>query len=147
MIGKALGDQRAEHPLDLHVDLGDEIDRAFLFDVEVARAGQLHGAGLHDRFDRRWREKSVEDPSATARQLLHHADFHAALGRPLQLHVVHEAAHEEDAAAARLQDVLGRERIGDVVGIEAFALVADADDELGRRIAGREGELDGDELG
>ncbi len=36
MIGKALGDQRAEHPLDRDVDLGDEIDRALLVDLEVA---------------------------------------------------------------------------------------------------------------
>ena len=39
--------------------------------------------------------------------------------------VVHEAAHEEDAAAAGLQDVLGRQRVGDLLGLEAFALVGD----------------------
>ena len=76
-------------------------------------------------------EEAIRPP---ARQLLHHADFHAALRRALQLHVVHEAAHEEDAAAARLQHVLGRERVGDLVGLEAFALVGHADDQLGRRL-------------
>jgi hypothetical protein len=53
------------------------------------------------------------------------------------LHVVHEAAHEEDAAAARLEEVLGRERIGDLPGIEALALVEHADDELVGPAAGR----------
>src|SRR6185436_14680006 len=43
--------------------------------------------------------------SATG-QLLHHADFHAPVRRALQLHDVHEAAHEEDAASAGLEDVL-----------------------------------------
>ena len=35
-------------------------------------------------------------------------------------------------AAAGLQDVLGGERIGDFLGVEALALVEDADDELAR---------------
>ena len=58
---------------------------------------------------------------------LHHAHFHAAPGRPLDPDVVHEAAHEEDAASARLQEVLGRERIGQRVGVEPVAVVPDAD--------------------
>src|SRR4029450_1286832 len=87
-----------------------------------------------------------EISSATGAQLLHHVHLHAAAGRSRELHVVHEAAHEEDAAAARLQDVLGRERIRDGAGIEAFALVGDADDELRWILEGREGEFDGDEL-
>src|SRR4051794_18548445 len=37
--------------------------------------------------------------SAIAGELLLHADLHASLRRPLQPHVVHEAAHEKDAAA------------------------------------------------
>ena len=65
------------------------------------------------------------------RHALDHPDLHAAFGRALQLHVVHEVANQEDAAAARLQQVLGRERIGDFLGIEAVALVADADTQLG----------------
>src|SRR5215471_1098266 len=87
-----------------------------------------------------------EIASATGPQLLHHADFHAATGRSRELHVVHEAAHEEDAAPARLEDVLGRQRIGDLAGIEAFAFVGDADDELEGAVGRGEGELDGDEL-
>src|SRR5262245_2505026 len=84
--------------------------------------------------------------SGTGAQLLHHADFHASARRARELHVVHEAAHEEDPAPARLQDVLGRERIGDGVGIEALALIGDANDELRGFVARREGEFDGDEL-
>ena len=60
--------------------------------------------------------------------------------------VVHEAAHEEDAAAARLEDVLGRQRIGDLLGLEALALVEDADDQLARIGGRRERELDGHQL-
>ena len=45
-------------------------------------------------------------------------------------HVVHEVAHQEDAAAARFQHVLGRERIGDALGVETLALVAHRDDQL-----------------
>ena len=62
---------------------------------------------------------------------LDHADFHAAFRRALQLHVVHEVADEEDAAAARLEQVLRRERVGDRLRIEAFALIADANHQLG----------------
>ena len=49
--------------------------------------------------------------------------------------VVHEVANQEDAAAAGLEDVFGRERVGDFFGLEALALVFDADHELvgGRR--------------
>src|SRR2546422_4244329 len=43
----------------------------------------------------------------------HHADFHPALRRALQLHVVHEIADEENAAAARLEEVFRGQRIGD----------------------------------
>ena len=44
-----------------------------------------------------------------------------------QDHVVHEAAHEEDAAPAGLEEVLGRQRIGDRLRVEPLALVAHAD--------------------
>src|SRR5262245_24242813 len=68
--------------------------------------------------------------SATRRKILDHAHFHPALGRASEAHVVHEAAHEKDAAAARLEQVLGRERVGDLLGIEPFALIEHPDDEL-----------------
>src|SRR5688500_13472582 len=81
--------------------------------------------------------------SATGRQLLHHADFHAPRRGAVQLHVVHEAAHEEDAATARFEDVLGCEWIRDLLGLEALTLVGDADDELGGILDRGEFELDG----
>src|SRR5260221_1371358 len=90
--------------------------------------------------------KSGAIGSATGRQLLHHAHFHAPFGGALQPHVVHEAAHEEDAAAAGLEHVLGRERIGDFERLEPLPLVGDLDHELGRRLDRREGELDRDEF-
>ena len=43
------------------------------------------------------------------------------------LDLVHELAHEEDAAAVGLQQVLGRERVGHLGGIEALALVLHLD--------------------
>src|SRR5581483_7451694 len=63
---------------------------------------------------------------------LDHHHFHAALRRALQHHLVHEAAHEEDAAPARLEQVLRRERIGQRGRIEAAALVAHLDGDAGR---------------
>src|SRR5688572_32410005 len=90
--------------------------------------------------------KSGEMTSATGRQLLHHAHFHAPLGGTLQLDVVHEAPHEEDAAPAGFEHVLGRERVGDLLRLEPFALVGDLDHQLGRGLGRREGELDGDEF-
>ena len=52
VIGKALRDHRAEHPLDFEIDLGDEIDRALFFDAHAgAELGDLEIAGAHDRFD------------------------------------------------------------------------------------------------
>src|SRR5262249_23473051 len=84
--------------------------------------------------------------SATGRQLLHHAYLHAAVGRALQVHFVHEVAHEEDAASARLEHVLGRERVGDFLGLETLAAIRDGDDELGGTVDRREAELDGDRL-
>src|SRR3954462_7295462 len=85
--------------------------------------------------------------SATGRQLLHHADLHAPFGSAVQLHVVHEAAHEKDAASARLQNVFRREGIGDVPRLEPLPFVLDADDELGRMLDGIESELDCHQLG
>src|SRR5262245_37328431 len=65
-----------------------------------------------------------------ALDLLHHVDLHPALRTALQDDFVHEVADEENAAAAALEDVLGRQRIRDLLGIEPFALVAHANDEL-----------------
>src|SRR5262245_59913725 len=65
-----------------------------------------------------------------AGQLLHHAHLHAPFGRAPQRDIVHEATHEEDATAAGFQEVLGCQRVGDLFGFEALALVEDAHDEL-----------------
>src|SRR3982751_3597489 len=65
-------------------------------------------------------------------QLLDHPDFHSAVRRLPERHVIHEAAHEEDAATARLEEVLGGQGVGDFLGLEAFALVHDSDDQLAR---------------
>src|SRR5262245_9656890 len=70
--------------------------------------------------------------SATSGQLLDHAHFHTPFRRAPERHVVHEAAHEEDAAAARLEQVLRRQRIGDLLGVEAFTLVQNPNDQLPR---------------
>ena len=48
----------------------------------------------------------------------------------LQLHVVHEAANQEDPAAARFENVFGRQRVGDLLGIESLAFIFHADHEL-----------------
>ena len=61
--------------------------------------------------------------------------------------VVHEAAHEEDSAAARLQHVLRGERVGDGVWLEASPLIGHSNDERIGAIVGLEGEFDGDTLG
>jgi hypothetical protein len=78
---------------------------------------------------------------------LHHADFHAALGRALEFHFVHEVAHEEDPASAGLEDVLGCERIGDFFRLEPSPAIDDADDELRGMLDRGERELDRDGLG
>src|SRR5688500_10580927 len=63
-----------------------------------------------------------------------------------QPHVVHEAAHEEDAPAARLEHVFGSQRIGEGFRFEAFALIANAHDEFGWGLAWRKREFDRHEL-
>src|SRR5438093_8037055 len=68
---------------------------------------------------------------------LYHADFHAAFRRGPHLDGVHEGANEKDAASARLQQVLGGQRIGEYGGIESCALVADPDRQLGLLGEGR----------
>src|SRR5580765_3768724 len=61
--------------------------------------------------------KTGGNDSGTGRQLLDHAHFHPALCAALQHDVVHEAAHEKDAAAARLEDVFRGQWIGHRVGL------------------------------
>src|SRR5262249_17390538 len=52
MIGKAFGDEVAEHPLDSHVDLGHQIDRAFFPDANVAaERSEVQLARANDGFD------------------------------------------------------------------------------------------------
>ncbi len=64
MIGKALRDHRAEHPLDFEIDLGDEIDRALLLDAHAgAELGHLEIAGAHDRLDRGGEELRIGLPT------------------------------------------------------------------------------------
>ena len=134
MIGKALRDHRAEHPLDFEIDLGDQVDGAFFFDTDAgAELGDLEIAGAHDRFDRGgeecgsavrrrpWRRGS----RARFLELLDHPNLHAAR-HFLQHRFVHEVANEEDPAAAGLEDVFGRQRVGHFFRHEALALVFDA---------------------
>ena len=59
-----------------------------------------------------------------------HDQFSAASSRTEYRELIHERAHEENAAAGRLQQVLLRQWIGDVGEVEATALVEDADDKL-----------------
>ena len=60
MVGEALRDHRAEPALDLDVDLGDEIDRAFLVDAEIAaEVFELDLSRLHDRFDGRGEQQRL----------------------------------------------------------------------------------------
>ena len=148
MIGKPFGDERAEHPLDRDVDLGDEIDRALLVDAEARRrtrhldvAGAsdgLDGGGEKERIgrDRRRSPAAVRHWPARrdGRRLIMRISMPPS-GARCSCDVVHEVADEEDAAAAGLEQVLRRQRIGDLVRVEAFALVADADGQ--RRDGGR----------
>src|SRR4029450_11053304 len=64
---------------------------------------------------------------ATRLHALHHPDLHPAFRRALQPHIVHEVADEEDAAAARLEEVLGRKRIRHLLGIEDLPLLPEGD--------------------
>src|SRR5262245_66051761 len=47
----------------------------------------------------------ASDTSRRRGELLHHPHFHPAFAAALQRHIVHEAFHEEDAAAAGLEQV------------------------------------------
>src|SRR5258706_12216208 len=57
---------------------------------------------------------------------LGHANLHAAFGGAAEFHAVHEIADKDDAAAARLEQVFGGERVGHFLRLEALAFVADA---------------------
>ena len=67
------------------------------------------------------------DPAGLGVHPLHHPDDGAPPGRERVRHLVHELAHEEDAAAVGLQQVLLRQRVGHGGGVEAVALVLHAD--------------------
>src|SRR4029453_4775282 len=69
----------------------------------------------------------VPAPGGSGGDALQHADDRAAAGRERVLDLVHELAHEEDAAAVGLQQVLGSERVRHHAGIEALALIAHLD--------------------
>src|SRR5262245_2267769 len=75
---------------------------------------------------------------------LYHHHLHAAPGALPQLHLIHEASYEEDAATGGLEHVFRRERIGEDRGIEAAAFVAHRDGEAGRRLRIERGEFDVD---
>ena len=66
--------------------------------------------------------------------------------RALEVDLVHEVSDEEDAAAARFEQVLGVQRIGQRFGIESRPLIADADEQARRRPARRGLEIDEDML-
>src|SRR5438477_3599274 len=71
-----------------------------------------------------------------------HSDFHPALRGPVNFHVVHEAANQEYAAAARFEQILRRQRIGNRGWIEAFAFIPNPDGQdpasgVSSRIPGR----------
>ena len=134
MAGMPLGDERADHALDRQVHLGHQIDRALLVDLERAAEAASWIAPAFDASTAvcrlsRWPEKGRVEGRIAA----HSAAFASFLtmrtsippsGMPAQLDVVHEVADQEDAAAAALEHVLGRERVGDFFGLEALAFVA-----------------------
>ena len=80
-------------------------------------------------------------------ELLDHPRLGATLGRAPQLQVVHEAPHEEDATAARLEQVFWCERISDLDRVEPLPLVHDPNDQRVRFEDRLESKLDDDPLG
>jgi hypothetical protein len=53
VIGKTLGNEGPEFTFNAQIDLGDEIDGAFLVDTEIAtEMRHLNFAGAYDRLDR-----------------------------------------------------------------------------------------------
>jgi hypothetical protein len=103
MIGKTLRDEGAEHALDCDVDVGHEIDRPLLVDLEAAaELRHLQVAGTDDRLDGGGENSgscATQAGSEASRRLhpLHHADFMPP-SSALQ-HVVHEVADRENATA------------------------------------------------
>ena len=82
MVRETLGDQRPEHPLDLEVDRGDEIDRAFLVDSDVAaEARDLDVAGAKHGLDGGGQQERVERAvQARCGSFLTMPHLHAAFG-------------------------------------------------------------------
>ena len=73
VIGKALRDHRAEHPLHFEIDFGDQIDGALLVDTDAGtEPGEVDLAGAHDRFDGRGQEPRVgaHDAAVAARFII-----------------------------------------------------------------------------
>ena len=60
-----------------------------------------------------------------------HADLHAAFGRALEVTSSMKLRIRKMPRPLAFQQVLRRQRIGDVLGVEARALIADADVERG----------------
>ena len=68
VIGKSLGNHRAETALDLDINLGDQIDDALLVDSELApEVRHLHFAGTHDRLDGRRQQERLRNVSHRTR--------------------------------------------------------------------------------
>ncbi len=48
----------------------------------------------------------------------------------LEVYFIHEGANKKDAATGAAQKILGRERVGQCVGIQSLSLIGDANDEV-----------------
>jgi hypothetical protein len=60
VIGKTRTENRSAHPLALEIDLGNQIDRAFLVDVESRFAArQLDSSGVENDLDRCGEEDGI----------------------------------------------------------------------------------------
>ena len=65
MLRKSFPDERPEHPFDLHIHLGDEIDRALFIDLNLlSESGHLQLAGPDDGLDGRGEEERIRHHSA-----------------------------------------------------------------------------------
>ena len=83
--------------------------------IERAERGELNVASTKDGVDGRGEQQRIErHRHSWCGDALAPCAPPCPPPAPADRHVVHEAAHEEDAAAARLQQVLGRQRIGQV---------------------------------
>ena len=154
VIGKSLGDHRAEHPLDGEVDLGHEIDGPLLVDLEVAaelRHLQIAGAG--DRLDGGGEKQRIDaatqagsEPSAACTRLTMRISIPPSGARrswtsSMKLRI------RKMPRPLDLRRFSGSSGFGDRLRVEALALVADADRQLGDIRVGRGLELDEHVLG